>query len=324
MKTNLHPLAFYAVFLCFTSLLSCSKSSISEPITPTEDTTRITPLLPTNKYDSIWVMDFVRNTVSSSITHFQYDTINKRYKGWSQTYTWYDSTFIIYNNDGSVKSLVQKKSETPNFRVTASVYTYNSNGLINKIYHKRFKDAGVDGSFDYSYYTSLPMDNINLHYSAYDSFTYNNQNKISAVYYKQTNTTSQTYPVFKSIVFDYPAGDSLISTATINQHATDEKIESSRQLYFTYNKYKNPYYLLGQRLGILGGLNIFTDISLVPVFADARDANKILSISPYLCSSLNFKPDFRYKYNTDSLPVKNAPNTDFAEGVEFVYKKIRQ
>ena len=326
LKTNPSPISIVAALCIFGLLTSCSKNP-ADPATPPPpvDTIRNPPPTPPqSNYDSVWVMDYVNNTVSNGITRFQYDTIHKRYKGWSQTYTWYDSTFILYNDNGTVRSLVRKKSETPTFRVVASIYIYNSNRQVEKIYHKAFKDGGADGSFDYSYYTSLPVQDFHSNYSGYDSITYNSQGQISAIYYKQLVSSALPYSVFQSLHLEYPTGDSSVSKATINHYSSDNSIESTRQLYFTYNKFKNPYYILARQLCFLGGFNVFTEVSLVPVFEDARNANKILSISPYLCSDLNFRPSFQYKYNADSLPLKSAPNADFAEGVDFYYKKIRQ
>jgi hypothetical protein len=306
-------------------IYGCKKeSSISNTPTNTVDTVIIIP--PTPVFDSILVLSAVTNSNGARI-YFDYDTLNKRLKSWSFTYPSYsDSTLIFYNADGKVNSLVKKKVSVGSnyYTIFPSVFFYNSQGKLIKIYHKRYKDIWSPTSFDPSYYTSLlnPTDINEI--DSYDSLNYNSSNKISSIYnktlsYNPTPTFLSSYMLINYSI----TNDSLISKINSYTSNQNNSFDLTVTTFDNYNNRINPYYKLIGTFCFAGGTRPFNDVPLPPNYFFGFSINKQLSINPYLPASINSQI-LNYTYNSDLLPIRCINGAASTEWTQFFYQKVRK
>lgn len=313
--------AFICVLFCYSS---CKKSDgtieIPDPTGPIDSTTTVP--------DSVYILSSL-NTWNGGKCNFIYDTSIKKYSGFAFYYntSYWDSTFISYNANGTLRNLVNKLPEVNNtFSVLPTVFEYDGTGLLSKVYKKR---KMYKGQYTNAYLTSA---NVPNEISYYDSINYDSKHRISSTYQIYYELNGVPFQVDSYRKFYYQTGnDSLLAKIELY------KLNSAgnRPLYETYtftsfNNKPNPFCWGMGLYGLCTPLGVTRFVTLPQ--SHSSYLSDFLTATPYCCTkvevishyaSYTFTSDINYTFNANGLPVRGS-YSDASEYVLYNYQKVKK
>jgi hypothetical protein len=301
---------------------SCKKNSdtIDNPLNPTDSTIHPVDTTHTStSHDSTFLLTSVTNSGGVRLS-LHYDTVKKRYSSWSKTYTaWYDSSVIYYNAQGRILSIVRKENDMLYLqKLTPTVFEYNSAGYINKIFHKAYKGFY---EADYAYLTSVsyPL-NIVYPIERYDSLNYDAANRVKSIYTIEPTGSSTHITAYKTISYAN-SNDNAISEIIVYSLNNSGGYDNSPLTFNSYNSKTNPYYKAFHSLCFVGESSSLTELPLLPDYYFGYITEKYLTVTPYLCTQINFGAPINYAYNADGLVSTCWYGNATTDWVKFFYTK---
>jgi len=298
LRTDFRPL-IVAVTMAL-ALASCTRTQEATPATLSGQATRDLDSLarPVVAYDTALVLWHVFTDVYGASAYFTFDQAHNRYSSIEGiTPHSYDSTYIDYNDDGTVSDFVQAVDHE---LVKVTVIVYNDRKQISKVVTK-IQEPWYGHSYDPQSTRDI-SDISRLDY--YDSLNYDSKNRISSSFRRQYPLSGNpiSYAYFSRIFRYRMDNDSLLDRIDeYNMDAGGNSYLRGSYIYYSYDTQINPFYKVCPIYGLIDHATAF--YSQAASGDNNYKGDHFLNFGPHNATSSSEDGSVSYRYNADHLPI---------------------
>lgn len=301
----------FVLLICIALLLStCNKPADETP-----------PVIKPTSSDSTSVLKY------SSGINYTYDNHFKRYINFYYTGSYFDSTFLNYDDKGLLKNMIRKTRTLSGYDAWITIFTYDNMGRPRKVFTKGPADKGED--------TPAFIADTTRYISCYDSLKYDGKNRLVS-YYRIQKPDDKAPEISSYGDFYYaPDNDSLLAKLEYYDRInTGALVLQTVYSFSRFDNKPNPFRaILPPPLSLLPLMT--TPIKIIPSdLTPGYVLNGLLAFNIHNCTSPasrsvdpaggSISNDIVYSYTVDSLPEKAMfkYGTIYSPFIKYEYIKV--